>query len=317
LTSIFKRPGLLLTLTAIFWAGNVVIGRAIVGVIPPVTLACLRWTLAALILLPFAWPHLKGDAPTLLRRWRIMLFLGFIGPGCYNTLSYLGLLSTQAMNGLVLNAAGPMFIALAAWILFRDRIEGVQLAGMIAGFAGVLLIVGKGDFGALAHLGFNPGDILLIVGMVAWSIYTACFRIRPRVSWQSFNFVSYAIAGIANVPFAMIEHSFGREMQANAVTFATIAYVAVFPSLLAYIFYNRGVELLGPARAGFYLFLVPVFGAILAMVALGERLHWYHAVGFTLIIAGVLLGTRKTGSPQVVEAGTVQALAKDGGRDAD
>ncbi len=295
MTSIYNRPGLLLTLTSAFWAGNFVLGRAIVGVIPPVTLACLRWTLASLIFLPFAWSYVKKDRAELLRNWKVVLFLAFVGPGCYNTLSYLGLLSTEALNGLVLNAAGPMFIALAAWSLFGDRLEAPQFVGLIAGFAGVLLIIAKGDFESLSRFKFNPGDILLIVGMIAWSVYTACLRLRPRVSWQSFNLTSYSIAAVANVPFALVEYHAGSRMEANGATFATIAYVAVFPSLLAYILYNRGVELLGPARAGLFLFLVPVFGGVLAMVALGEQLYWYHAAGFALIIAGVLLGTRKAG----------------------
>ncbi len=291
--SFFDRPKLLLTLVAIFWAGNFVLGRAIVGLIPPVTLACLRWTLATLIFLPFAWPHLKRDAGVIRKNWRMLLFLGVIGAGCYNTLSYLGLVWTEALNGLVLNAAGPMFIALTAWGLFGDRLDPTQLAGLAAGFFGVLVIIAKGDLASLAAFKFNPGDVLLIIGMITWSIYTAFLRKRPRISWQSFNISTYAVAAMANVPLASIERGLGHTMQATAATAAAIAYVAIFPSLIAYIFYNRGVELLGPARAGLYLFLIPVFGALLAVVFLDERLHLYHALGFAFIIAGVVIGSRR------------------------
>ncbi len=291
--SFFDRPRLLLTLVAIFWAGNFVLGRAIVGEIPPGTLACLRWTLATLIFLPFAWPHLRQDATVIGRSWPMLLLLGVIGAGCYNTLSYLGLVWTEALNGLVLSAAGPMFIAFTAWGLFGDRLEPMQAVGLAAGFFGVLIIIAKGDLASLAAFRFNSGDLLLIVGLITWSLYTAFLRKRPHISWQSFNICTYAVAAVANIPLALIEHRLGHSMKANAVTFATIAYVAIFPSLLAYIFYNRGVELLGPARTGLYMFLVPVFGSLLAIIFLGERLHLYHALGFAFIIGGVATGSRR------------------------
>jgi drug/metabolite transporter (DMT)-like permease len=289
----FDRPRLLLTLVAIFWARNFVLGRGIVGEIPPVTLACLRWTLATLIFLPFAWPHLRRDAAAIRKNWLMLLFLGVIGAGCYNTLSYLGLVWAEALNGLVLSAAGPMFIALTAWGLVGDRLEPMQAVGLAAGFFGVLIIIAKGDLASLAAFRFNFGDILLIVGLITWSVYTAFLRKRPHISWQSFNISTYAVAAIANVPLALVEHRLGHIMKANAATIATIAYVAVFPSLLAYIFYNRGVELLGPTRTWLYMFLVPVFGSLLAVIFLGERLHLYHALGFAFIIGGVVVGSRR------------------------
>ncbi len=302
MTSFYNRPALLLTLTSIFWAGNFVLGRAIVGHVPPVTLACLRWSLASLLFLPYALPYVKQDAKTLFEDWKIVAFLALVGPGFYNTLSYLGLLSTEALNGLVLNAAAPMFIALAAWSIFGDRVEAAQLAGLVAGFGGVVLIIAKGELGQLLGFHFNPGDILLIVGMICWSVYTTCLRKRPNVSWQSFNLVSYVIAAVVNLPMAVWEHTSGQGMRADTGTFAAIAYVAIFPSLLAYIFYNRGVELLGRTKACFFVFLVPVFVALLATVWLGETLYGYHVLGFGLIISGVLIGTLRRGpAPMTVK----------------
>jgi drug/metabolite transporter (DMT)-like permease len=270
-----------------------VLGRGIAGTVPPITLACLRWVLASLIFLPFAWPHLKKDRDKIAAHWGMLLFLGFIGPALYNTLSYLGLVTTAALNGLVLNAAGPMFILLTAWSVFGDRPGIAQLIGMAAGFSGVLLIIAKGDLISLASFQFNPGDLLLIAGMICWSTYTACLRKRPPMSWQSYNFVTYAIAAAVNIPLALTEHSLGQKITASWTSAAAVAYVAIFPSLLAYIFYNRSVELLGAGRAGLYLFLIPVFGAILAVILLGEKLHFYHAVGFVMIIGGVLIGSRR------------------------
>ncbi len=291
--SLLNRPRLLLTLTAAFWAGNFVLGRAIVGTVPPITLACLRWVFATLVFLPFAWPHLKRDANKIAAHRGMLLFLGLVGPAFYNTLSYLGLVSTAALNGLVLNAAGPMFIMLTAWSVFGDRPRAAQLIGMAAGFGGVLVIIAKGDLASIATFRFNPGDVLLIAGMICWSIYTAFLRKRPAMSWQSYNLVTYAIAAVANVPLALAEHSLGYTLHPSWSALAAIGYVAIFPSLIAYIFYNRAVELLGAAPAGLYLFLVPVFGAMLAMVLLGEKLYLFHAVGFVMIIGGVLIGSAR------------------------
>ncbi len=287
------RPRLLLTLTSLFWAGNVIVGRAIAGTLPPVTLACLRWTLATLLFLPFAWASLRKDAGEIAKHRGILLFLGLLGPACYNSLFYFGLASTGALNGLVLNAAGPVFIALVAASLFGDRLSASQMTGMAVGFAGVLLIVVRGDPRTLAGLHFNSGDLVLLTAIFAWSAYTAFLRKRPRIGWQSYNIVTYAIAAIANVPIAAGELAMGQRVGGGWAAVAAVIYVAIFPSLLAYIFYNRGVELLGPAAAGLYMFLIPAFGALLAVGLLGEQLQWFHAVGLMLIAAGVAIGTRR------------------------
>jgi drug/metabolite transporter (DMT)-like permease len=305
LRSFYNYPGLLLSLTSLFWAGNVVLGRAVAGMIPPVSLACLRWAIASLLLMPFAWPYLRKDWRLIAKSWKIMLFLGIVGPGFYNTLSYLGLVQTEALNGLVLSAAGPMLIALAAWSIFGDPLPPAQLASLATGFIGVLFIVSRGDLSSLAALRINPGDGLLLAGLLMWSIYTAFFRKRPAVSWQSFNAVSYSVAALANLPFVIAEQYYGHVVMSwSPATIAAVSYTAIFPSLVAYIFYNRGVELLGPARAGLYFFLVPVFGALLATVFLGEQLHAYHAAGFALIIAGVVAGTWRPRNAGAASAGS-------------
>jgi len=290
---LYNRPALLMTLTCLFWSGNFVIGRGIVGAVPPATLACLRWLLAFLLFLPFAWTHLRNDAAEIARHWRIVLFLGFMGAGCYNTLSYLGLLWTEALNGLVVNSSGPLFIAVTAWALFGDRVDAAELIGMGLGFTGVIVTVVKGDLASLASFEFNPGDLLIVLALLTWSIYTAFLRKRPKVNWWSLNLSFFIIAVFCNLPFALIEAELGLGIHASWRTAAAVAYIVIFPSIIGYIFYNRAVELIGPARAGLFLFLVPVSGALLAMLFLGERLHLYHALGFVLIVAGVLIGSRK------------------------
>ncbi len=294
--ALYNRPALLLSLTALFWAGNFVVGRAVAFSIPPVTLTVLRWAIAFLILLPFAWPHLRRDGAVLRQHWKIVLFLALLGPASYNTLTYIGLAYTEALNGLVFNAAGPMFIAVAAYLFFGDRLTGRQAAGLLAGIAGVLLVLTQGRPSALAGLTLNPGDLLMVAAITAWGIYTAFLRKRPPVAWQSFNAVMFAIAALANMPLALNELAAGREVALTLPNIAAIGDVAVFPSLIAYIFYNRGVELIGAAKSGMFLFLMPVFGAVLATLFLGETLYAFHIVAFTLIIAGV---TAATASPSV------------------
>ncbi len=309
--SVFDRPRLLLTLASVFWASNVVLARWLGAATPPISLAFLRWGIATLILLPFALPHLKKEFGLILKNWRILLFLGITGPAIFNTLSYLGLVSTEAINGLVLNAAGPMFIALAAWSIFGDRLGLSQLIGMVTGFVGVILIIAKGDLSSLQALRFNPGDLLFIAGTISWGVYTAFLRKRPAISWQSYNLVTYAVAAAANVPFVFVEYQLGGVMTVNWLTISSVVVLAIFPSLLAYIFYNRAVEQLGPAAAGLYLFLIPIFGALLAMLSLGERPHLFHLIGFALIIAGVVIGSR-SGVKRLRVSGPADQIVTEG-----
>jgi drug/metabolite transporter (DMT)-like permease len=302
LKPLLDRPRLLLIVTALSWSGNVIAGRVVIGIVPPLMFSCLRWTLATLLLLPVAWSYLRKEWPEIVKNRGLLLFLGFIGPACYNSFYYFALVSTDALNGLILSAAGPMIIALTAWSIFGDRPEAPQLAGMATGFFGVLLIIARGDVSSLAALKFNPGDLLVLAALVAWAVYTAYLRLRPAISWQSYNFVTYAIAAAANIPLVAVEAQLGYTTAFNWTAVAAIAFVAIFPSVIGYIFYNRAVEMLGPAAAGIYLFLIPVFGAILATVLLGENLQLFHALGFALIIAGVLIGSRKAAPGRVPAA---------------
>ncbi len=243
---LMDRPRLLLIVTALSWAGNVIAGRAVIGIVPPLTLACLRWALATFLLLPLAWPYLRKEWPEIVKNRGLLLFLGVLGPAFYNSFYYFGLLSTEALNGLVLNAAGPMAIALAAWSLFGDRPDAAQLAGMATGFAGVLVIVARGNLLSLSALRFNPGDLLLLAAIASWGVYTAFLRKRPAISWQSYNLVTYAIAAAVNIPLAAAEPMLGYDFILSWGALAAIGFVAIFPSIVGYVFYNRAVELLGP-----------------------------------------------------------------------
>jgi len=291
--ALYANAYLLLSLTALFWAGNFVLGRGVHGDVPPLALAWLRWTLATVIILPFAWPHLKHDWPVIRANRGIVLFLGILGAGMFNTISYLSLNYTTAINAVVMQSSVPVLIVIATFLLFGDRIRPRQFLGVVISLCGVLTMVARGDLDVLMHFTVNSGDLGLLGAMVIWAIYTACLRKRPEIHWLSFIAATFIIAAVLNFPLFIIEHLSGWQLRMEAQTFFAVLYVAIFPGLLAYIFYNRGVELIGANRAGVFNHLVPFFGAALAILLLGETPHLYHAAGLGLIILGVTLAARR------------------------
>lgn len=290
---LYGNAYLLLSLTALFWAGNFVLGRGVHEHIPPIALAWARWAFAALIVLPFAISHIRRDWPVIMRSLPILVFFGTVGVGAFNTLSYTGLNYTTALNALVLQSSGPILIVLSSFAIFGDRISYRQMLGIVLSLSGVLLMVARGDPSVLAEFELNRGDLMLVLALALWGLYTAFLRKRPAIHWLSFIFVTFAIGALANLPFFLVEHLYVRQLRFDAETMAAIAYVSIFPSILAYIGFNRGVELIGASRAGVCLHLVPLFGALLAITLLGEELRLYHIAGIALILAGVSLAARQ------------------------
>jgi drug/metabolite transporter (DMT)-like permease len=279
----------LMTLTALFWAGNFVVGRAAAGNFPPLTLAWGRWTGAALIILPFAARQLWDDR-ALIRRQALFLFaLGVMGAGLFNTLQYIALTMMTAVTGSVLNSAGPVLIAVACWVILGDRLRGWQIAGIVLSLAGVLVVVVRGDLTALPPLGQSLGEIITFFGLIVWAVYTALLRYRPQIHPLSFAAIIYGVAALVNTPTMIWELASGATVTLDLATVAAFAYVATFPSLLAYIFFNAGVESIGGARASAFIHLAPLFTALLAIAFLGETFALYHLAGFLLIVAGVYL----------------------------
>jgi drug/metabolite transporter (DMT)-like permease len=264
-----------------------VLGRFIAGTIPPVTLAQIRWSGAAAILLPFAWPHLKADWPAIRARLPIMLFFSFTGVACYNTIGYYALQYTQAINALLIQSTGPLLIAAWSLILFRDRLSPGQLAGILASLAGVTVILSRGDLAVLLGFRFNRGDVLLVLVMAIYAAYSALLRTRPRIHWMSFLGFT-VIAGQAMIlPAFAVELALGQTMRPTPAAFAVLGYVVLFPSVIAYLCFNRGVELIGANRAGPFFHLSPLIGSVIAILFLGETLHPFHFAGYALILGGI------------------------------
>jgi len=290
---------LLLSLACLFWAGNFVMGKGISDTVPPMALSFWRWLLAALILLPFAWPHLKKDAPLLKKNWKYYTLMGFIGGASYNALTYLALHTTTATNALVLNSANALFIVLANYLIHKLRPTPGQFIAIIIAMSGMLFIITQGDLQTLKTFTFKSGDLLVLISMIGWAMYTALLINRPPTHLLSFSFVTFMASAVTLTPFIIIEHNYFSQLIINVPTLAAILYAAIFPGVLAYIFYNRGVELIGGNRAGIVIYLVPFFGAILSFIFLKEIPQIYHLIGFVLIISGVVLSAKKKGPNKI------------------
>jgi len=290
---LFDRPYLLLSLTSLFWAGNTVLGRFVVGHVPPMTLAFVRWAGAFLILLPFAARHLAADWPTIRKHAGLMALYALFGFSAYNTMAYYGLQYTTAINGLLLQSIGPLFVALWTFGLYGDRLTLRQAGGICVSLCGVLVIISHGSLAVLLGVAFNRGDIWFVIALIFYGYYTALLRQRPRIHPLSFLAAGMAGGALFLVPAVAVEVWSGHRMVLDTESVLSFGFICIFPSLLGYLFLNRGIELVGANRAAPFIHLVPVFGSVLAIVFLGERFELFHAVGYGLVFSGITIATRQ------------------------
>ena len=308
MNKLWNSAWVLLILANLFWAGNIVLGRGLAGQVPPIALAYWRWTGAFLIAFGFAWPHLKQDGGILLRHWRMMLLLSATGIASYNTMAYIGLTGTTALNVLLLQSAGPLIIILWAFALFGDRPSAWQSAGVLLSLAGVAAIAAHGSLEALLDLSLNRGDVWILAAMVIYGIYATMFRRRPPAHPMSFLVATMGIGSMMILPFYVWETVQGGRITGGLPSWFALAYIAVFPSFIAYLFFNRGIELIGAARAGQSWHLMPVFGSILAVLFLGETFYAYHAIGIAMIAGGIVLASIRSAPRATAGAGAQQNL---------
>lgn len=286
---LFESPYLLLTLTTLFWAGNAIAGRLAAGVIPPFTLTCIRWIITASIVYVVARPMIREGRAILSARWPFLFVLGATGFAGFNFALYGALNFTTAINVTIEQSAMPMVIILLSFVVFRERFSGAQALGVLLSIAGVVLTATRGDPAALLRLDLNIGDAIMMIGVMLYSAYSVALRRKPALDWRVFMFALAVSAAVFSLPFAISDVVFGRFPEAGWKAPAILTYVVLFPSLLSQIFFIRGVELIGANRAGLFINLVPIFGAILAIVILGERFETYHALGLLLVLSGIAL----------------------------
>ena len=291
-------PFLLLTLAPFFWACNWIVGRGLHEEIPPLAMTFYRWAFALAFMLPFALPHVRRQWPLIRKHWRVLMLLGLLGVGSHNALAYIGLNYTTATNGVILNSFIPVMIIALSWIFLRKRLSGVQLVGVLVSLSGVLTILSRGSLERLAAFRLNVGDVLVILSMLLWSLYTICLRWRPAgLHMLAFLFVIACVGDAAVLPFYLAENALGRSAQWTWEAVLALASVGLFSSFLAYIFWNRGVEEVGASVAGLFVHLMPVFGTVLAWLFLAERLQLFHVAGIVLILTGIYVTSRAATPP--------------------
>lgn len=296
-----SSPYLLLVLTTLFWSGNFVLGRAVHGMFTPFTLSFWRWAVALVILLPFVWGSLYAQRALLRQRWPILLLLTVLGVVNFNTFVYIGLQETTATNALIMLSITPVLIVGLSFLLLRQTVTVWQVMGILISLIGMLIIVGRGDGRALLARQVNRGDLWVLAAVFSWALYSVCLRWRPA-GLQPLNFqaATMLFGAIILAPLYGWDLLHGHTFAVGTATIGSILYLALFPSILAYLFWNQAVAELGANRCGQFLHLMPAFGAVLSMLFLGERLYTFHAVGIVLIALGIWLATiyrRNTNAP--------------------
>ncbi len=282
----------LLCLPPLFWAGNMVVGRAMRNEIPPVAMTFWRWSFAAAVLLPFVLREIIAHKAAIVRSWKLFAVLGLINIAVFNTLCYAGLRYTTATNAVLLNSTVPVFILLLSWLALREPLSLRQFAGVMLSLLGVVVIVAHGDVQMLLALRFNGGDIVLLIAMVLWAIYTVLLRWSPVRMSIGASLGTMILFGFP--PLALmyaLELASGAQFTLTLPRAATLAYYGIFPSVLAYLFYNRGIVEIGANRGGVFVHLVPVFGFVLSALFLNEPPGLYHIAGIVCVFCGIWLCT--------------------------
>jgi drug/metabolite transporter (DMT)-like permease len=269
-------PYLLLVLTTLFWSGNFVLSRGMHADIPPLALSFWRWALALLIMLVFSWRTCWRQSDIIVRERKYIIIQGLLGVTGFNSLIYLAVQTTTAVNAVLINSCTPILIALCALLINKEPLKPRQWAGILLSLSGVTLIMVGGDLGSLVELDFNRGDLLVLCAGLVWALYSVNLKSFPQ-DLHPFSYqTGIMIAGLIGIlPFYLLELGMGYQMVVNTPTLTTIVYVAIFPSVLAFIFWNRAVRDIGATRAGSFIHLMPVFSSILGLVFGGIFLATY------------------------------------------
>ncbi|EKD22332.1 MAG: hypothetical protein ACD_87C00041G0002 [uncultured bacterium] len=285
-------PYLLLILTTLFWSGNFVLSRGMHADIPPFALSFWRWVAALLILACFGLRHLLAERELVARHKKFLIIQGILGVAGFNSFIYMAMQTTTAINAVLVNSCIPIIIVLISWIGYKDRLSVRQCFGVATSLCGVMLIISRGDLATLYHLQFNTGDILVFIAAILWAQYSVNLKKYPRGLHPLTYQIAIVMVGLTFLlPLYLLEISTGRILTVTISTMITILYVAIFASVLAFIFWNRAVTMLGANIAGPFIHLMPVFSTVLAVIFLGETLTGNHILAILLIFGGIFLTT--------------------------
>lgn len=290
----FDPTYLALTLTALLWSSNFVIGRALHDAITPATMNFLRWALALAVLVPVTFADLRRHRVVLLRHWKLVALLGLTGIAAFQTLAYFALTKTTALNTILLTSLAPLAIVALSWLALGERITPRQGLGLATSLAGAAVLILHGDLQTLVALRFNAGDLWMLVAVGLWTVYSVLLRGRPaEVPPLALHTASVGAGTLWMLPLFGWDAARGQGLPSALPVWLAIGFVAVFSSAIAHALWVRGVAAIGPNRASVFIHLMPLFGAALAITFLGESLAAYHAVGGTLVLAGVALTSRR------------------------
>ena len=301
------RTALLMTVPPLMWAGNAVLGRLLVGHIPPQTLNFSRWALAAILLAPLGWQALR-DWRVIASAWPYLLVIGCLGVGAYNALQYLALTTTTALNVTLIAASMPLWMLAVGAVGFSQRPTSRQIAGAVLSLAGVMVVVSRGSWSTLVQVQLVAGDVYILIAALCWATYSwllaqppALLRPPPRATLQAWGWAGILLlqmlfgllaAGSAALGEAALLAHAAVDWR-NGWLLAALLFLAVGPSILAYRCWGLGVALGGPALASFFANLTPLFAALLSALLLGEAPRGYHAMAFALIVGGILVSSRQ------------------------
>ena len=301
------RTALLMTVPPLMWAGNAVLGRLLVGHIPPQTLNFSRWALAAILLAPLGW-HALRDWRAIASAWRYLLAIGCLGVGAYNALQYLALTTTTALNVTLIAASMPLWMLAVGAVGFNQRPAPRQIAGAVLSLAGVMVVVSRGSWATLIQVQLVAGDVYILIAALCWATYSwllaqppALLRPPSRETLQAWGWAGILLVqmlfGLLAAGSAALGEAALLERSAvdwrNGWLLAALLFLAVGPSILAYRCWGLGVALGGPALASFFANLTPLFAALLSALLLGEAPRGYHAMAFALIVGGIVVSSRQ------------------------
>lgn len=296
------RVAFYLTLPPLLWAGNAVVGRALVGTVPPMALSAIRWAIALVLLLPFA-TRLWRRPQDIRERWPYLALIGVLGVGTYNSLQYLALQTSTPINVTLILSSMPLWMLLFGILFYREHPTRQQIAGAVLSLAGVALVISRGDLKVLLDLHLLPGDMLMLVAIALWAWYSWLLarppahmrgEARPDWGWAELLMVQMIFGTVWAAGAAGIEAVVSpAQIHWSPMVVLALAYVAIGPSLLAYRFWGEGVSTVGPAVAAFFSNLTPVFAAVMSALWLGEAPRWYHVAAFVLIGAGIVVNSRR------------------------
>ena len=286
---------LILILTTIFWSGNFIVGKAAsMYQIPPFSLNFYRWFFAGLILLPFTYKELIKKKKYIINNLGFFIVLGITSITIFNSIVYYSLYYTQVISGILMISTIPVWIIFISSILKIEKTNIFQIIGVILSLTGVIFIITKADLNLIKNLDFNKGDLSMVIAMFSWAIYSALLKSKKyEISQVSLLEVVIICGLFFLIPIYFIEMNMGNLIILGKPFYLILTYVVIFPGLASFFFWIKGISIIGANRAGIFLHLMPIMGAIMAMLIFNERFMFYHILGAIFIIAGITLSNKK------------------------